>query len=565
MKHLLNIVKKHKFMVYVYIFLGILLAFLNNFNANYFQIIIDRFTNKNLSIKNIVVYAIVLLSLCILNYLDEYPGKSLEQSIYLDFKILALKKINLIDYKEYKQLGTGKLIQRVENGASAGKGILFDFWFCLYRELIPSIIFSMIFIYNINKKIMFSIFLGYLIIFIVTNLLLKSLYLIKEKILINEEKMSHFLVRGFMEMVVFRINRRFSSEISKLYDSKKEIVSAKIKMNMIHEAFFTIFAFLITIVKIAILCYGWFSKSLTIGEIVALITLVDNAYTPIAIFNVLFVQYKLDIVSFNKYEEFLNRKEDKQLYNGIPIKNLMGNIEFDSVDFSYEARNIIRELSLNIKYGEKVALVGESGSGKSTIISLLIGLLKAGKGKILVNGYNLSELCLDSYYKHISYISQESPIFDGSLRENLVFDKDVTDKEIVDVLKKINLFTLYEKLDNGLDTQLGERGVMLSGGERQRLALGRLWFKDSDLIILDEATSAMDNITEDLVINNVLKYLDGKTIIVIAHRLETIRDFNRIIVFKDGSVCGDGDFKTLNTKNDYFIELYNKNMKIGGL
>lgn len=149
------------------------------------------------------------------------------------------------------------------------------------------------------------------------------------------------------------------------------------------------------------------------------------------------------------------------------------------------------------------------------------------------------------------------------MRENLVFDKPVTDKEILDVLKKVNLFSLYEKLDNGLDTQLGERGVMLSGGERQRLALGRLWFKDSDLIILDEATSAMDNITEDLIINNVLNYLNGKTIIVIAHRLETIRDFNRIIVFKDGSVCGDGDFKTLNTKNDYFIELYNKNMNRG--
>ena len=561
MKHLLNIIKKHKFMVYLYISSGILLAFLNNFSANYFQIIIDRFNNKNLSMKNIIVYATILLLLCILNYLDEYPGKSLEQSIYLDLKILALKKINLIDYKEYKHLGTGKLVQRVENGAFAGKGILFNFWFSLYRELIPSILFSMIFIYNINKKIMFSIFSGYIIIFIVTNLLLKSLYFIKEKILINEEKMSHFLVRGFMEMVVFRVNRRFSSEINKVSDSKKEIVNAKIKMNMIHEAFFTIFALLITIVKVTILCYGWFSKSLTIGEIVALITLVDNAYTPIAIFNVLFVEYKLDSVSFDKYEEFLNIKEDEQLYNGLPIKNLSGNIEFDSVDFSYEARNIIRKLSLNIKYGEKIALVGESGSGKSTIVSLLIGLLKPEKGKILVNGYNLSELCLDSYYKHISYISQESPVFDGSLRENLVFDKPVTNKEIVEVLKKVNLFTLYEKLDNGLDTQLGERGVSLSGGERQRLALGRLWFDNSDLIILDEATSAMDNITEDLVINNVLKNLNGKTIIVIAHRLETIRDFNRIIVFKDGAIYGDGDFKTLNTKNDYFIELYNKSLE----
>lgn len=562
MKYLIEIVNKNKSVIIVYLITGILIVFLNNFNARYFQILIDKFSNKSLTIINIFTYGSALISVCILNYLDEYPGRKIEHGIFLDLKLKTLEKISRIDYETYIKLGTGTLVQRIENGAQAGKGIIFNFVFCLIRELIPSVLFSLFFIYKLNKKIMIVILSGYIVVFFITKFLLKTLYSIKERILINEEKMNHYLIRGFMEMVTFRINKRFDFEISKAYSAKKEIVNSKVKMTLIHEAFFTIFALIITVIKIMIVIYGYtISDSLTIGAVIALITLIDNAYTPIAIFNVLFVQYKLDIAGFKRYMNFLDLKNDLQLEGGERIKSISGNITFEDLSFSYDNRKIFDNLNLDIKSGEKIALVGESGSGKSTLIKLLLGLLKIQKGKILIDEYELSKVNLESYYDNIAYIPQESSIFNGTLRENIVFDKNIDDAKIIDVLDKVELFNLYSKLENKLDTELGEKGVSLSGGERQRLALSRLYFSTAQIVVLDEATSAMDNLTQEKVMNSIMDLLNEKTIIAIAHNLDSIKNFDKIIALKNGEIIGQGTFSELIENNLYFKDLYYSNVK----
>ncbi|NLC19475.1 MAG: ABC transporter ATP-binding protein, partial [Clostridiales bacterium] len=492
----------------------------------------------------------------ILEYLDEYPKNSLEHGIYMDLKLKALDKISRIDYLAYQFMGTGKLIQRIENGAAAGRDILYEFGFRIFRELAPSILFSMIFIYSINKKIMLIILAGYFVVFFVTKLLLKLLYQIKEGILSNEEAMNHILVRAFMEMVVFRINKRFKREISRAESAKKEIVSSKVKMKLIHEAFFTIFALLVAVIKIFIIAYGWSSKSISIGACIALITLIDNAYTPIAIFNVIFVQYKLDKAAYRRYSDFLDSRDDEQLYKGRKLSSLRADISYHDIKFSYGNRLILDKFNLTIRQGEKIALVGESGSGKSTLIKLLTGLLKPQDGRIMIGMHDLKDLALDSYYDSIAYISQESPVFDGTLRENLVFDKNIDDCEMIKALKQVELLDLYNKLEKGLDTELGERGITLSGGERQRLALARLWFTKAKIVILDEATSAMDNITEETVMNRVMQLLQAQTVIVIAHRLSSIRKFENVFVLKDGRLVGQGSFDELMENNAYFRELY---------
>ena len=558
MKYFRDIISRNKLLIISYIITGVLIAFFDNFNAHYYQRLIDSFTDGSLNFKNIIVYGCALLFLCLINYYDEYPGNKLENGIFEDFKIMALKKISVIDYEAYEKLGTGKLIQRIENGSEAGKGILFDFYFCVIRQLIPSIIFSLIFMYNIDKKIMMIILLSYVVVFIVTNILLKVLYKIKERILYNEEQMNHYMVRGFMEMVVFRVNKRFTYEIKKAENAKNIVVNSKVKMKLIHEAFFTIFALIVVFIKIFIIYYGWKYKAISIGSIIALVALVDNAYTPIAIFNVLFVQYKLDKTAFSRYENFLDLNDDKKLFTGEEVDMINGQISIKNVSFSYDSRDVLKNVSTEIKCGQNTALVGESGSGKSTLIKMIIGLLKIKKGTINIDGYDLSKLKLESFYDYVSYISQETPIFDGTLRENIIFDKKADDKEIVDVLKKVQLYELYEKLEDGLDTKVGERGITLSGGERQRLALARLWFDDKKIVILDEATSAMDNITEEKVMSELTRFLKDKTLIVIAHRLSTIVDFDNIIVFKEGQILANGTFNDLLSNNKYFNELYNR-------
>ena len=561
MRYIKEVLKKNRIWVFVYIGLGIFNAFMANYKADYFQKVIDGLAEGTLTFAGVVTYGFILLINYCMNYLDNYPNKKLEQGIYLDFKLLSLGKISTVDYTEYQKIGTGKLVQRIENGSSAGRNVVFNFWLCLIRNLIPTIVFSVYFIWKIDKKVTYVLFAGYMFIFIITNILLNFLYKIKEKILDSEEMLNPYLVRGFMEMVVFRISRQFPNEIKKTHDAKEDIVSSKIKMYMIHEAFFTIFALLVAMLDIGILFYAWKTQNITVGSVVALITLIENAYTPIAVFNVIYVQYKLDKESYNRLKQFLDLKDDNQLKNGSIINTDVGEISIKNLSFRYEERKIIDNLSLSVKKGEKIAFVGESGSGKSTLIKILLGLLKYNQGEVRLGDMELSELCLNDLYDKVSYISQDAPVFDGTIKENLVFDKDVTGEQMVDALNKVQLSYLVESLEKGLDTEIGEKGTCLSGGEKQKLALARLWFENPELVILDEATSAMDNLTEENVMKSVMQKMKNKTVIAIAHRLNSIAGFDRIILFKEGRIVGQGTFEELLHTDSYFMDLYNANVK----
>ena len=561
MRYIKEILKKNRIWVLVYIGLGIFNSFVANYKVDYFQKVIDGLADRTLAFAGVATYGFILLVNYCMNYLDNYPEKKLEHGIYLDFKLLSLRKISTIDYTEYQKIGTGKLVQRIENGSTAGRNVLFNFWLCLIRDLLPTIVFSVYFIWKIDKKVTYVLFVGYMLIFIITNILLKFLYKIKEKILNSEELLNHYLVRGFMEMLIFRMSKQFPNEIKKTNNAKESIVSAKVKMNMIHEAFFTIFALLVAMLDIGILFYAWKTQNLTVGSVVALIALIENAYTPIAIFNVLYVQYKLDKASYKRFEEFLGLKDDDQLRNGNAINADVGEIAIKNLSFQYGERKIIDDLSLSIKKGEKIAFVGESGSGKSTLIKILLGLLKYNQGKVRLGDMELSGICLNNLYDRVSYLSQDAPVFDGTIKENLVFEKKVSEEQMLGALSEVQLSHLVENLAEGLNTEIGEKGTCLSGGEKQRLALARLWFEDSELVILDEATSAMDNLTEENVMKSVMQKMKDKTVIAIAHRLNSIAGFDRIILFREGKIVGQGTFEELLRTDSYFMDLYNANVK----
>jgi len=405
---------------------------------------------------------------------------------------------------------------------------------------------------------MIALVVCYIVMYLASNLLLKALYKVKERILVNEEKFNHFLVRGFMELVVFRTNSRFAKEIAKTEAASNEIISSAVKMLMVHEAFFTICAFFVLFIKIGVIIYGWTSGALTIGQIVALLVLVEKTYEPIAVFNVVNVYYKLEKVAFARYTEFLDAKEDTQLTQGEEINRLNGSISFINIGFNYDGREILTNFSFHIEQGKTTALVGESGSGKSTVVKLIVGLLHPHSGRIEVDGFDLTKINLNCYYKHIAYLPQEPPVFNGTLRENLVFDDPVNDAMLMEAIEKSGLGDLYAKLEKGLDTQLGERGVNLSGGERQQLALARLWFSDANIVIFDEATSAIDNLTEEAVMQNVMNQLAGKTVIAIAHRLDSIKTYDNIFVFQDGRIIEQGSFSVLMDKQQSFYDLYNR-------
>ena len=556
MKLFKEVIKNNLKMIVFYVMIGVVINFLDLYLVTYYQKILDAFQFGTLTILPLVIYGVLLIVSTILGYVENYPEQQVKNKLYLDFKLQSLKKMKTIDYLSYQKIGTGRLTQKVEDGAEASRDVMVDFWLKIMRWLLPTALFSLIFIYQVKREFVLFILAGYVVVIIVSNVILKKLYSLKEKILFNQEFLNKHLVRGFMELVVFRTNKKFDTEIQVSKNGIKNIVDGKTKIKLVHELFFSLFALIVNVLQVLVLAYAVLKSDLSVGAVVTVIALLGKAYEPIAIFNVEYVDYKLNKVTVKKYLELLDLKDDENLSAGEVIKKVNGSIELKDVSFGYFDKKIIDGLSFELGEGSSVAFVGESGSGKSTIIKLIIGLLKNQEGTILVDGKDLSKINLNSFYDYVSYVSQEVPVFDGTLRENLVFDKKVADHEIVEVLELVCLDKFYERLEDGLDTELGEKGIRMSGGERQRLALARLFFDDSKIIILDEATSAMDNVTEKKVMKNVLEHLTNKTILIVAHRLETIKDVDEIFVLEDGLIKEKGKYQSLMKKDGYFKKLY---------
>ena len=557
MKQIKNVIKDNKTIIILYILIGIIITFLNLYSITYYQKILDNFQYQTLTLKPLITYGFLLVIITVLGYIENYPEQQVKNKLYFDYKLQALKKMQTIDYLEYQKLGTGKLIQKIEDGSTSVRDILVNFYFKVLRYLLPTTIFSLIFIFKVKKELLIFVSLGYIIVILISNIILRKLYSLKENIIINQENLNKHLVRGFMELVVFRTNKKYNTEIEITTKEIKNIVDDKTKIKLIHEMFFSIFALIVSLLKILILGYAVLKTDLSVGAIVTIISLLGKAYEPIAIFNVEYVDYKLNKITLKKYIEFLDTKDDLYLSKGKILKTIDGSIEFKNVSFSYnKQKKTINNLTLNIKSNSAIALVGESGSGKSTIIKLILGLIKNNEGHILIDKNDLSKLNLNNLYEFITYVSQETPIFDGTLRENIIFDKKIPDEEIIKVLKLVCLDKFYQFQEYGLDTELGEKGIKISGGEKQRIALARLFFDDSKIIVLDESTSAMDNITEKKVMTNIIKQLKNKTIIIIAHRLETIKDVDTIYVLDDGMIKEKGKYQDLINKNGYFTKLY---------
>ncbi|MFD2117928.1 ABC transporter ATP-binding protein [Paenibacillus yanchengensis] len=552
--------------ILLYIFLGFVAQFFSTIGIWSLQVVVDRVvTAKHYTelVPEITLYGAILIIAAITHYILEYPHTYLSHSIFEKLKIMALSKVSKIDYAAYQNIGTGEMIKVIENGAAAGRNMIHSFYLQILHDLLPTVIFSLLFLSFYNREVMIIILAGYIIIFIMSYALLRVMYRIKTSLLEKQENMSKYSIRGFMELVVFRLNKRYVQEISRLRITADEVVKKNVQIKMIHESFFSIFALFVIVIKIVVLAYGVksvISDESSIGVILALLLLIDQVYTPIAIFNVLFVEYKLDRVTYNRFENFLNAPEDINLEQGTEIVAFRGNVEFQHVSFAYGNFKLLHNMTFSIKQGSTVAIVGLSGSGKSTIIKLILGLLKKSSGHILLDGVNIDEVKLNSLYNHISYVSQEAPIFDTTIRENIVFDEQMTDEQIYEILDDVHLKETVWNFPDRLNTMVGERGMKLSGGERQRLAFARIIAQQRSFVILDEPFSALDHYTEQNVMNSLTSLLSDKTIVIITHQLHFLEHVDHILLVKNGVMVGEGSFKQLLHSNIYFQQLWDNDV-----
>lgn len=248
--------------------------------------------------------------------------------------------------------------------------------------------------------------------------------------------------------------------------------------------------------------------------------------------------------------------------NAAPLKVNEGNIDFKDITFGYHKnRPVFEKLSLHIPAGQKVGLVGFSGSGKSTLVNLILRLYDLQSGEILIDGQNTAKVAQDSLREQISMIPQDPTLFHRTLMENIRYGRlDASEEEVIAASKLAHCHEFIEKLPDQYQSLVGERGVKLSGGQRQRIAIARAILKNAPILILDEATSSLDSVTEKLIQESLEHLMRGRTTIVIAHRLSTLTDMDRILVFNKGKIIEEGTKESLLNLNGHFAQLWNMQM-----
>jgi subfamily B ATP-binding cassette protein MsbA len=235
-------------------------------------------------------------------------------------------------------------------------------------------------------------------------------------------------------------------------------------------------------------------------------------------------------------------------------------IVFNNVNFQYENSDVqvLNNINLTIKTGEFVAIVGMSGCGKSTLVNLIPRLYNPNSGSILINNINIKDLKLNTLRDSISYVGQDTVLFNDTVRNNIAYGKEnISDIDIIDALEKSYAIDFVNDMPNGINTMIGENGVLLSGGQRQRLAIARAFLKNSNILIFDEATSSLDSVSEKYIQTALNELKLGKTTIIIAHRLSTVESANNIIVMDKGKIIESGSHKNLINNKSYYYKLYN--------
>lgn len=296
---------------------------------------------------------------------------------------------------------------------------------------------------------------------------------------------------------------------------------------------------------------------ITSGAFVAFLAALIMLYTPIKSIGNNFINVQQALLALDRIYQVLDEHSFEEQKQGETLDHI-DDLEFDNVRFGYTSeKEILKGISFNVKRGTKVALVGNSGGGKTTVCALIPRLYNPDSGRILINGTDITRYALESLRSKIAVVFQDNFLFEGSIRENLMCAREgITENDLEKAVDDACLTEFIATLPQGLETQIGERGLRLSGGQKQRIAIARAILKDAPLVILDEATSALDNKSEKVVQQALDTLMKGRTTIVIAHRLSTIMDADEILVVNDGEIAERGTHKKLLAKNGAYALLY---------
>ncbi|MBR4725296.1 MAG: ABC transporter ATP-binding protein/permease [Lachnospiraceae bacterium] len=362
-------------------------------------------------------------------------------------------------------------------------------------------------------------------------------------------------------------------EYDRYVSANGRMIKLNIKERMAGRWFFVVLSTVTNIGPMILYLVGGilimkYDSDLTPGDLTVLVALLGRTYMPVNNLLNIQVDWMRSMALFTRIFEYFDMPvEIQDAPDAVTPESTNGEVDFSHVDFSYDPeRQILKDISFHLDSGHSVAIVGPSGSGKSTIINLIPRLYDVQSGEVKFGGTDVRKLSLEFLRRNVGIVSQETYLFNGTIRENLLYAKsDATEEEMIEACKKANIYDFIQSQETGLDTMVGNRGLKLSGGEKQRISIARVLLKDPALLIFDEATSALDSISESKIQEAIDPIIAERTSILIAHRLSTILAADEILVVKDGEIVERGQHKDLVKLGGVYTELYNTQFKRAGI
>ncbi|MEE1199863.1 MAG: ABC transporter ATP-binding protein [Christensenellales bacterium] len=352
-------------------------------------------------------------------------------------------------------------------------------------------------------------------------------------------------------------------EVRKFLKGDEQFVDASKRAYKAMARFHSSTAFITDIFNVFILIAGGlflYDGRINFGEYSTFIVSVNLFINPVNTLIGFMEQFQNGVSGFKRFLEIMDEEPERDAPGARELRDVQGVIEFRNVNYSYvSSREVLHNINLHIEKGRKLALVGPSGGGKTTLCHLLPNFYKLAchEGAILIDGQDIRTLTMESVRRNIGIVQQDVFLFAGSIRDNILYGRpDATEAELIHAAQRANIHDYVMTLEHGYDTEIGERGVKLSGGQKQRLSIARVFLKNPAILILDEATSALDNTTEVLIQQALDELCKGRTTLVVAHRLSTIRNADEIIVIEDGRIIERGTHDTLLAADGRYRNLY---------
>lgn len=510
-------------------------------------------------------WGILLLVLYVISstmhYVVTYFGHKLGINIETDMRNQLFSHVQRMSFRFFDKKKTGKLVSRMTND-------LMDIGEIAHHG--PEDLFIAIMTLTGAFGLMLSINwqLAVLTFIVVPFLIGLSVYFTKKMSAAFDKMFSsigQFHSRVENNISGIRVVKAFgneSHEMDRFIEHNEQFRKTKLttyQMMAVHTA---VSHFLIKSVTVfGLVCGAWFvlQKNMTYGEFVSFVLLTGIFLGPIQQINAVIEMYPKGAAGFKRFVSLIDQSPDeKDADDAIEVDQLNGDIVFEHVSFQYESdKPVLHDINLEVKQGETIAVVGPSGAGKSTLCSLLPRFYEWQEGTITIDGIETRKMTLPSLRRQIGVVQQDIYLFHGTIRENILYGKlDASDEEVWQAVEKAQLKDLVNSLPNGLDTIIGERGMMLSGGQKQRISIARIFLKNPPIFILDEATSSLDTETESFIQGSLEELSEGRTTFIIAHRLATIQHADRIVVLTKEGIKEQGRHEDLLEMDGMYRRLY---------